>query len=298
MADYDVGALALVVPSSSAPRATYRPAVSVRNNGIHDALASGYLRIYAAGLLVFESELYSATIQAGQTANAQAVDYWTPAAEGFYTVHAYISCPLDQVESNNMLQPVTIQITGETPPVPPVVAAHAAQHEEGASDELSIDGLKGRAADPQDALAHAAQHQAGGADALNVGSLQGVLAQDQPAQVHSNTRHSPTLATSAELTTHQGATAVHTSATNLANRDTSGPETGLVPSLQLSGTSEPDPLGRRYLASDRHWHAPVPTGLICLWDALSTLPAGWSVIAIGSPPPPGTYYIVRDADPA
>jgi hypothetical protein len=241
VADYDVGSIALVVPSSSAPRATYRPAVSVRNNGIHDALASGYLRIYFADLLVFETELYSATIQPGNTGTAQAVDYWTPTAEGPYTIHAYLSTPLDQVESNNMLQPVTIEITGATPPVPPVVTAHAAQHEEGGTDEVSIDGLQGRTADPQSPLDHAAQHQAGGADALNVGSLQGVLAQDQPAQAHGNTRHNPAMATAELLSLHQGAAVVHSAATNLANRDLSGPRAGLVTELQLvTGTEVPD----------------------------------------------------------
>ena len=296
MADYDVGVLTLVVPAMSAPKATYRPAVSVRNNGIHDALASGYLRIYAAGLLVFESELYSGTIVPGATGTAQAIDYWTPTTEGPYTIHAYLSTPLDQVESNNMLAPVTIVITGETPPEPPVVTAHAAQHEEDGSDELSIDGLKGRAADPQAALAHAAQHQAGGTDALNVGSLLGVLATDQPAQVHGNSRHDPAFASSSSLAAHQTTTNAHASAANLANRALSGPETGLVPSLQLSGTSEPDPAGRRYLSSTRIWHAPVPTGLVCLWDALTPIPAGWSICALGSPPPVGSYYIVRDID--
>ena len=297
MADYDVGALALVVPATSGPKSTYRPAVSVRNNGIHDALASGYLRIYAAGLLVFESEIYSGTITPGNTGNAQTVDYWTPTEEGQYTIHAYVSTPLDQVEPNNMLNPVTITITGEEPPTPPVVAAHAAQHEEGGTDELSIDGLQGRTADPQSPLNHAAQHQAGGDDALNVGSLQGVLAQDQPAQVHSNTRHNPAMATSEQLSIHQGATAVHTAASNLANRDTSGPETGLVPSLQLSGTSAPDPIGRRYLAYDRIWRAPVPDGLICLWDSLVTLPDGWTTVITSPPAPAGYTYIVKLATP-
>jgi len=238
MADYDVGAVALVVPAKSSPRSTYRPAVSVRNNGIHDALASGYLRVYAAGLLTFETELYSGTITPGATGLAQATDYWTPESAGFYVIHAYLSTPLDQVESNNMLQPVTIEITGAAPPTPPVVTAHAAQHEEGGTDEVSIDGLQGRTADPQTPLAHAAQHQAGGSDALNVGSLQGVLAQDQPAQVHSNTRHNPVMCTKAEIVAHQGSNAVHTVATNLANRETTGPLTGLVPSAQLASGSE------------------------------------------------------------
>ena len=265
MADYDVGVLALVVPAKLAPRATYRPAVSVRNNGIHDALASGYLRIYAAGLLDFETELYSGTIVPGATGQAQAVDYWTPKTAGFYVIHAYLSTPLDQVEPNNMLQPVTIEITAEAPPTPPTVPAHAAQHEEGGADEVSIDGLQGRAADPQSPLAHAAQHQAGGIDALNVGSLAGVLAQDQPAQAHGNSRHDPAFASSSSLAAHQTATTAHASAANLANRETTGPETGIVKGAQLALTSEAPNNARMALLMDRHWglakHASIGTNL-------------------------------------
>jgi len=297
MADYDVGVLALVVPAKSAPKATYRPAVSVQNMGIHDALASGYLRIYAAGLLEFESELYSATIPAGATGNAQTVDYWTPQSEGTYTIHAYLSTPLDQVESNNMLAPVTIEITGAAPPTPPVVTAHAAQHEDGGTDELSIDGLQGRTADPQSPLAHAAQHQAGGSDALNVGSLSGVLAQDQPAQVHSNSRHNPTMSTAAELTAHAGSTAVHTVATNLANRETTGLDAGLVPLTQLAGGSEVL-AGRAFLErgdapGERRWSVPVPQGLICVWPSAASVPVGWANAGI-LPAPALTYiWIVK-----
>jgi hypothetical protein len=286
MADYDVGALALVVPATSGPMTTYRPAVSVRNNGIHDALASGYLRIYAAGLLVFETELYSATIPAHDTGTAQAVNYWTPAAEGSYIIHAYLSTPLDQVESNNMLAPVTIQITGETPPVPPVVQAHAAQHEEGGTDEVSIDGLIGRAADPQDALAHAATHQAGGTDALNVGSLQGILAQNQPAQAHGNTRHNPVMATEAELVAHQGSTAVHTAATNLANRETTGPYTGLVPLTQVAlgseigGTDE-----TRLLARDRIFRKVPSLGANAGSFSIIPGPGYTDIVSLSAPAP-------------
>jgi hypothetical protein len=324
MADYDVAALTLVVPATSGPVTSYRPAVSVRNNGTHDALASGYLRIYSAGLLVFQTEIFSAVIPAGATGTAQAIDYWTPAAEGKYEIHAYVSTPLDQVEQNNMLGPTTITITGEEPPTPPVVAAHAAQHEEGGDDEISIDGLQGRAADPQDALAHAAQHQVGGADALNVGSLQGILAQDQPAQVHSNTRHNPAMCTEAELVAHQGSTAVHTVATNLANRETTGPLTGLVPQTQLLiGSAVPedpedeyDAMGLRldramgYVNPAHHAykHAldgtdpiDIPAcnlipGLICLWNTQAPLPDGWSPVE-DIPPPIGYYYILFNPGP-
>jgi hypothetical protein len=288
MADYDVGVISIVVPAQSAPKATYRPAVSVRNNGIHDALASGYLRIYSAGLLVFETELYSATIPAGAIGTAQAIDLWTPEAEGLYYIHAHLSTPLDQVESNNMLTPVAVEITGTAPPTPPTVPAHAPQHEDGGDDEISIDGLKGRAADPQAALAHASLHQAGGSDALNVGSLQGILAQDQPAQVHSNTRHNPVLATSAELESHRICTAVHNAATNLANRETTGPNTGLVPDLQLAPVSAVGD-GPRFLSRARLWDSPVPIGLVCLWPTLNPNPPGWTTSPL--PAFPGYKYI-------
>jgi len=184
MADYDIGVLALVVPSTSGPKTTYRPAVSVRNNGIHDALASGYLRTYAVGLMVFETELYSPVIHAGETGNAQATEYWTPATEGTYVIHAYLTTPLDQVEANNMLPPTTIIITGAPIPPEPPVQFHASQHEEGGADELIVDGLHGTLKDAQPAQAHRASHQAAGADQLDVTGLPGILAEGQPIRDH------------------------------------------------------------------------------------------------------------------
>ena len=279
--DYDVEVLGLKTPSSTSPLAPCRLVVSVRNNGKHNALASGYVRVYSAGLQVFESEVYSDTLAPGATGDCSSVAYWTPPAEGFYMLQGYISAPLDQVEPNNNLDPTSILITG-TPPTPPTpVELHAAQHEEGGADELSIEGLPGRGADPQVAAAHAASHQAGGSDALNVGSLQGILAQDQPAQVHSNARHNPVLATSAELTSHQTGTTAHPAATNLANRETTGPLTGIVPDSQISqGTETGD--GPRYLSSSRIWSSPVPIGLICLWSDIVPNPPGWVNSALQS----------------
>jgi hypothetical protein len=216
-------------------------------------------------------------IPAGATGTAQAVAYWTPAAEGKYEIHAYVSTPLDQVEQNNMLGPVTITITGDEPPEPPVVVPHAAQHEEGGEDEISIDGLKGRGADLQEALPHASKHQVGGADALNVGSLQGVLAQDQPAQVHSNTRHNPAMATEAELDAHYQATAAHTAATNLANRETTGIFTGLLKETQLIVGSEIPAHDRQALTRDRRYSYPrqasigVNAGIVTVTPVLSAV---------------------------
>jgi hypothetical protein len=234
MPDYDVEAVALSSPPASAVVTPYRPAVSVRNNGVHDALASGYIRIYSAGLLIFTTEVYSGTIAPGATGLAQAVDYWTPPAEGKYIANGYVSCPLDQYEPNNNLDPSTFTVTGGPTPPPPTVPIHAAQHEEGGLDEVSIDGLKGRAADRQDALAHAASHQASGTDQINVSALIGELASPQTPKTHSNAYHDPVLVTESELSQHETASTAHSLATNLANRETTGDREGLVPLSQLA----------------------------------------------------------------
>ena len=291
--DYDVEVLGLKTPASTSPLAPYRLVVSVRNNGIHAAVASGYVRVYSAGLQIFESEVFSNTLAPGVTGDCSSLGYWTPPAEGFYMIQGYISTPLDQVEPNNNLNPTNIHITG-TPPTPPTpVELHAAQHEEGGSDEISIEGLPGLAADPQAALAHVASHQAGGTDALNVGGLLGQLAADQPAQIHSNSRHNPVMSTAAELTSHSGGVAVHTAATNLANRETTGIETGLVKGAQLALGSVVNPAGDRYLRSDRYWHAPVPVGLICIWNGTNQVPAGWITIVVNPAPPVPYIWITR-----
>lgn len=180
MADYDVQVLGLTTPAAIAPLTQCRPVVSVRNNGLYDATASGYVRIYAAGLLIFESEVYSDTIAPGDSGPASAVEYWTPPAEGFYVVQGYVSSPLDQVESNNNLQPTTIEVRA-TAPVPPdtPVAIHASQHESGGADEISIEGLPGRAAQGQTPTNHASNHELAGTDPINVEGMPGVLGQAQ-----------------------------------------------------------------------------------------------------------------------
>lgn len=47
-----------------------------------------------------------------------------------------------------------------------VPAAHAASHQNGGSDEISVAGLSGLLADSQTPLAHAASHKDGGSDVL------------------------------------------------------------------------------------------------------------------------------------
>lgn len=187
MPDYDVGAVGLSSPPASAVIQAYRPAVSVRNNGVHDALAVGSLRIYSAGLLIFTTEIYSATIAPGETKPAQATDYWTPPALGRYQFIAYVSCINDQVEPNNNLAPCFVDVIPGEPTPPTPVALHAAQHEEGGGDELNIDGLHGRATDAQTPIAHKTSHQAGGADVLDVTGLLGTLGTPQPIADHHST---------------------------------------------------------------------------------------------------------------
>jgi hypothetical protein len=185
MHDYDVEAVSLQTPPSSAVIQSYRPAVLVRNNGVHDALAVGSLRIYSpAGLLIFTTALYSGVIAPDETKPAQAVDYWTPPALGRYMVIATVTCINDQYEPNNNLAPVSVDIIAGEPEPPTPVQMHAAQHEEGGGDELNIDGLHGRAVDAQTPAAHKTSHQAAGSDALNVTGLAGILSERQPIAEH------------------------------------------------------------------------------------------------------------------
>ena len=189
MPDFDVAAAGLSVPPPLASLTTYRPAISVKNNGIHAALAVGTVRIYKSGALVFVSDVFSATIPAGETRLAQAVDYWTPDTVGTYNVQGYVSCNLDQVEPNNNLAPVSVTVGTTPPPPPPIVTAHASQHEEGGLDELTIDGLAGKAKEKQDPYDHASNHEAAGTDELNVDGLSGALLTPQTPIAHDNDFH-------------------------------------------------------------------------------------------------------------
>ena len=295
--DYDVRVLGLSSPPAAAVQTQYRPAVSVRNEGLHDTLVSGYIRIYSAGLLVFSSEIFSGTLSPGATGTADAVDIWTPAAPGSYVVQAYATAPLDQDDSNNLLPPTTIVVAeGEAPPGPDV-PLHAPQHEEGGADQLNVDGLSGVLAQAQPPSTHVASHQAGGADQLNVAGLAGVLANPQTPIVHSNAHHSPDLATADALDTHIGATTAHSAATNLANRETSGPDLGLVKSSQLASGSELPLDDKEALLKSRFWGYPLPAthasshepggsdpisiagllplGAIIVWNGLDPSPPGW-----------------------
>jgi hypothetical protein len=290
--DYDVAAVGLSVPPAAASLTTYRPAISVKNNGRYDAVASGTLSAYKAGLRIWSSPVSSNAIEPGETGLAIAQDDWTPDTEGTYVFFGYVSCFKDQVEPNNNLAPVTVTIGPEPPPPPPPVAAHASQHEHGGSDVLDVEDLPGQLRDEQRPEAHSSTHQAGGNDQLNVAGLAGILADPQTPVDHGNAQHTENFTTQDELDNHADAAAAHTAAINLANRETSGPETGLVPTLQLATGGEDVP-GRQFLAASREWNVPVPTGLICIWADVLTIPAGWAQVIVNPAPNAPYIHIVK-----
>ncbi len=60
-----------------------------------------------------------------------------------------------------------------------VAGPHAASHQNGGGDEISVTGLSGLLADPQIPVPHASRHQNGGDDEINVDGLSGELADPQ-----------------------------------------------------------------------------------------------------------------------
>ena len=63
-------------------------------------------------------------------------------------------------------------------------AAHADTHENGGGDEISVTGLSGLLADPQDPTAHHLDHENGGGDEIDVTDLGGLLADPQIPLAH------------------------------------------------------------------------------------------------------------------
>ncbi len=62
--------------------------------------------------------------------------------------------------------------------------AHKTSHENGGGDELSIAGLSGKAADAQDPVAHKTSHENGGGDELSIAGLSGKAADAQDPVAH------------------------------------------------------------------------------------------------------------------
>lgn len=115
--DYDVEALSLESPPNPAPLTTYTPSIRVRNNGIHAAIASGFVKAYVGGVQVYSSSVLSEQIDPGDIGSAIAIDDWLPAAQGPVTFYGYVTTERDQKEANNNLAPTTI-VVGPPPPPP------------------------------------------------------------------------------------------------------------------------------------------------------------------------------------
>lgn len=281
MADFDVQAVALASPPQPAFVTSYRPAVLVRNNGVHEAYAAGLLRIYTAGKLIFTTDLLSGLIQPKATKEALGLEYWTPPAAGTYMCIAYVTTEHDQVPGNDNLAPVTFSVSGLPPPPPPGVTAHAAQHEENAADEIDLDGLKGRLTDAQTPIAHKATHMPGGSDLISVDGLAGTLLDPQPIadhhethedhgddemnvdelsgvlknlqkpKVHANEAHDPNYATDSDLTSHKTASAAHENRRGAANGFCPLDATAEVPRGNLAPV--PSGPGTFFLKLDKTW---------------------------------------------
>ena len=249
MPDIDVAAVALASPPPSAPQATYTPAVTVKNNGIHARAATGYLQMFdkATGVLLDTFPLASASIAAGATGLAYATGVLDLSAAPVGKVLmfcGFVSCTGDQVPANNVLAPCFVTVSAEPPEPPGPVVSHASQHEEGGNDELYLEGLRGKLASKQEPTEHASNHEAGGEDPLSVEGLPGQLLEPQATANHDNTRHTTPFATAAELQGHALATTAHADASNLeksANKNVASGYCG----LDGTGYVDPDQLGTR-----------------------------------------------------
>jgi len=232
MADYDVAVVRLTSPPAAAYLTAYRPGVEMENLGIHNRIAYGTLSIYnkTTGLLIKTVSVQSSLIPPGDKRVAESTEYWTPPEVGTYLAIATVTCLLDQVEPNNHLSPATFVVSDEPPPPPPEVPAHATQHEDGGSDELTlenmsgllldpqtpilhqathavngddvlaVDGLSGQLADGQTPLEHKASHEFNGDDKISVAGLSGELSDDQPPKEHTSAKHD----SSVEATANKG----------------------------------------------------------------------------------------------
>lgn len=192
MPDIDVQSIELASPPAQPYQTQYTPGVLVRNNGVGEVVATGYLQCYdkASGVLLHKWNIQTGSLGPGSSAQAVAdgvldLSEMEPGTELLFS--GWITCPGDMVPSNNPLSPVTRTVQEGEPPTPPAVTPHAGQHEDGGTDEIDVTNLTGRLAERQDPTEHASQHEDGGTDELNVDGLHGTLADGQPTGLHSTT---------------------------------------------------------------------------------------------------------------
>jgi hypothetical protein len=98
---------------------------------------------------------------------------------------------------------VTVEGLSGTLADPQTPAAHKTSHQDGGTDALSVTGLSGLLATAQTPAAHKTSHQNGGADALSVAGLSGVLASEQYSTWAAVSGKPSTFDPAAHKTSHQ-----------------------------------------------------------------------------------------------
>ena len=143
----DVRITAYIVPIAEQPQASLTPVISVRNYADEGAVITGLIRIYreSTGLLIWASELAVTQLNTMTSANIAALTPFDPPApaDDDYFVKA------DIVATSYLPGPPITATLGawhfdiKTPPMGEAPAGHHVTHENGGSDEVTIEGLDG-----------------------------------------------------------------------------------------------------------------------------------------------------------
>jgi hypothetical protein len=269
MADYAFSIVGLISPTQPAYIQAYRPALAVLNTGTKPLTLGGTFSVYerqAPGRLLFQTGWIAATVASGDSVQLLGATYWTPPATGDYTVAAHVTSNRPNLFHD--FGPLALHVSGGEPPEPPVVTAHATQHEIGGGDQVNVTNLRGELYDPQPPKDHASRHEQGGADEMSVNQLHGTLADPQPSANHGNESHTPAfvdvMVLEEALDNHNAAPTAHADATNLEHVANKGAASGYA-GLDVSGMVASAVLGsggaggaNEFLAADRTWRtAPV-----------------------------------------
>lgn len=234
MADYSLTIVGLIQPTQPSYLQAYRPTLAVQNTGKKLLTLGGYFSVYerqAPGKLIFQSGFIAADAAPGQTAQLLGEAYWTPPATATYTVAAHVTTQRPGLFKD--LGPLALVVSPDEPPEPPIVTAHATQHETDGVDELNVTNLRGELYDPQSPKSHASRHEVGGTDLMSVEGLHGELADPQPTSAHGNEKHTSPFVDVDTLVdaidTHNDSTAAHSVSTNLEQVDHKGDPNGYAP---------------------------------------------------------------------
>jgi len=151
-------------PPVEVPLGPITPIIHVKNSGDEGAAVVGLVRIYriSTGLLVYDSNISPQTVEAGATAELEALTAWLPPApaDADYFVNGWLtatSTTCATIPWSGNVPSLTFAITA--PPPGPYPDPHAPTHEVGGSDPVVVldhGGLSGLADDdhPQYRLRH------------------------------------------------------------------------------------------------------------------------------------------------